>query len=251
MKSLLLPWTGLPELVRHTLGTFETLLGDNMMRLVLAIVSVIVFWHIYVPIHELLHVAACLMGGGTVETLALKPQYGGTILQHVFPFIVSESDYAGQLTGFTTPNDFVYAFVDFLPYSLSLFGVALMEWVRRGKRLWAFGPAVVLTYVPLMSITGDYYEAVSLVTTRIAQAWDASLPTGVLISDDLFASIGQLSKAGRLSGPVVLLLVTGVAAAAWLALVTLSLQRLVAERMFGELTLGDVDPIPEGAAQPG
>ena len=51
------------------------------------LLGLVVFWHLYTPVHELLHVGACVLGGGTVSELALKPQYGGTLLAHIFPFI--------------------------------------------------------------------------------------------------------------------------------------------------------------------
>ena len=234
MKDLLMPWTCLPTIFRRLMGTFEQLLDKGYAALAIVLLSVLVFWHIYTPVHELLHVAACLMGGGTVETLALKPQYGGTLLQPIFPFIVPESDYAGQLTGFTTPNDFVYFFVDMLPYVLSLFGLALIDYVQRTGRTWLFGLAVILCLIPLMSIPGDYYEAASLLTTRIAHAIDPALPARVLLSDDVFKSIGDLSEQGMLSPVNMVLIIVGILLAIWMALFTLALEVKIADRLLGK-----------------
>jgi len=233
MKDLLLPWTSLSPAFRLTMRTFEFLLLKGVPALVLTLLGVIVFWHIYTPIHELIHVGVCLLGGGTVEELALKPQYGGTLLKAIFPFIVAESDYAGQLTGFSTPNYFVYALVDMGPYILSLFGLTLVEWVRRRNQSFIFGLAVILTFIPFFSIPGDYYEAASLVTTQIAEAVDPSLAKGVLISDDFFKSVGQLSEAGQLNAVNGSLLAFGLLAAIFGTLFTLALQVRIARRIMG------------------
>ncbi len=233
LKTLATPWTAVPPLVKQTLAALETLLDRGGARsLALVLLSVVVFWHIYVPVHELLHVAGCWISGGEVHELALKPQYGGVLLQRVFPFITAESDYAGQLTGFTTPNDFAYALVDFLPFTLSLFGAALIELCRRRRMAWLFGLAVILTFVPLTAIIGDYYEAVSLATTRLAEALIPGLPARALVSDDLFRSIGALSEAGHMSLTLGAILFLGAAMAVYLALMTLAAQLWIADRLF-------------------
>ena len=68
-------------------------------------------WIIYVPIHELLHVAGCVVTGGTVSELELSPLYGAAMLQKIFPFIVVGGEYAGRVTGFDTP--FPYALEEY------------------------------------------------------------------------------------------------------------------------------------------
>ena len=234
MKMIFLPWRAFLPALRHLWSTFEQLLmaGGNK-ALALSMVGLILFWHIYTPIHELLHVGMCLLGGGSVTELALKPQYGGILLAKIFPFIVPDSDYAGQLTGFQTPNYLVYAMVDFAPYVLSLVGVTLVEYVRRSNKSLLFGLAMLLTLVPFMSIPGDYYEAVSLLTTQIAEMTNPALPQGVLISDDLFLSISKLREAGHWNGITGALIAFGCLAAVYLCLVTLSLQVVVARRFYG------------------
>jgi hypothetical protein len=68
--------------------------------LLLAAAAIVPCWFIYVPVHELLHVAGCVATGGEVTELQVQPMYGGTWLARVFPFVKAEGDYAGRLTGF-------------------------------------------------------------------------------------------------------------------------------------------------------
>lgn len=193
-------------------GLFKILLG------------LILFWHLYVPVHEFLHVAGCLLAGGEVESLTLKAQYGGLILQNLFPFVIPESEYAGRLTGFKTPNSWVHAMVDFFPYSISLFGIPLIAYCRRKRAAVLFGLGIILAFVPFMSIPGDYYEAVSLATTQVAEAINPGLQEGVLVSDDVFRSIKQLREAGNLDWTVGMLVFFGLVLAAYLAFLTFALQ---------------------------
>ncbi|CAM2068586.1 hypothetical protein SCOR_24665 [Sulfidibacter corallicola] len=233
-KWYLMPWCIFKPLFLHALACFESLLDKGGTRtLLVVLVSLVIFWHIYTPIHELLHVGACLAGGGTVTELALKPQYGGHLLARIFPFVVAESEYAGQLTGFTTPNYWVYALVDLAPYVLSLPGILLLELSRR--RNWAplFSVGMVLAFVPLMSVTGDYYELVSLVFTQLAEAMRPDWPAGVLIADDWFKLMGDLREAGRLDAVSGSLAVFGLLAGIWAAMVTLACQWHLAVRVFG------------------
>lgn len=234
MKQLFFPWLVLKPMVLHGLDGFERILDKGGTRnLILTLAGLIVFWHLYTPVHELLHVAACLLGGGTVNELALKPQYGGTLLARVFPFVVPHSDYAGQLTGFSTPNRWVYALVDFFPYLLSLWGVTLIEFCRRGRRALLFGLALILTFIPLLSVPGDYYEMASLVTTQMAEALNPKLAEGALISDDAFKSIGILRDADSLSLSTAFAIALGLLAALYLALVTLALEVRIARHLMG------------------
>ena len=96
-----------------------------------------------------------------------------------------------------------------------------------------FGLGIILAYVPFMSVPGDYYEAVSLMTTRIAEAMQPSLESRILVSDDVFRSIGDLSEAGLLNGVTGSLVALGIVLAIYLTLITLALQLLIARRFFG------------------
>ena len=233
LTVLFTPWRALPAVARVALQSFERLLDAGRWRdLVPVLVGVIVVWHIYTPIHELIHAFTCLATGGTVETLALKPRYGGHLLHRIFPFVVAESDYAGQLSGFSVPSYWAYALVDFAPYLLSLFGVACLDraWHRRSS-IW-FSLGIVLALAPVMSITGDYYEAVSLVTTQLAERMDPSLPVGILVSDDVFALVPDLREAGYGSIRHALLIGLGLLGSVYLVLVTIAAQVWLADRVF-------------------
>jgi len=233
-KIILAPWTMLKPLALHGLAALEAILDRGGMRsLMLALLGVVVFWHLYTPVHELLHVAACWMTGGEVRELALKPQYGGVLLSRVFPFITPESEYGGQLTDFSVPNDAAYIVVDLLPYVLSLFGAALIEYCRRRRLAFLFGLGLILTFVPLASIPGDYYEAVSLLTTRLGAILRPDLGARALVSDDVFRSIGELREAGALDAAIAAVVGLTLAGAVYLALLTLALQTAVAEKCFG------------------
>ena len=83
------------------------------------LISILIVWFLYVPIHELLHVLGCVITGGEVIRLEMSPIYGAALYAKVFPFIHSGSDYAGQLTDFNTHgSDFCYFVTDFMPYML-------------------------------------------------------------------------------------------------------------------------------------
>jgi len=195
-----LPWRTIVRGFKRLFVSFETLLGTGRFTdLAKILIGLIVAWHIYTPIHELLHVAACWIGGGEVTELALAPQYGAHLLRHIFPFIVPESEYAGQLTGFSTPNDWVYAFVDFLPYVLSLVGMIVVDYSARKMNHWLIGSGYLLALVPFMSIPGDFYEAASLAVTRWAHGLDSALSPRRLISDDVFKLIADLGETGELN----------------------------------------------------
>ncbi len=127
-------------------------------------------WFIYVPIHELSHVAGCVLAGGEVHQLELQPRYGGRILARVFPWVVADSDYAGQLTGFDTKgSDLIYHATDFGPFLLTVFlGVPLIKLCTRRARPILFPIAIVLGMAPFYNLTGDYYEMGSIMTTRAA-----------------------------------------------------------------------------------
>lgn len=131
-------------------------------------ITLVVTWFIYVPIHELLHVLGCVATGGTVTRLELSARYGAAILSKVFPFVVSGSDYAGQLKGFDTKgSDLCYLATDFLPFVLSiLIGVPLIKIAGRRRRPVMFGIAIVLGLAPFYNLSGDYFEMASIISTR-------------------------------------------------------------------------------------
>jgi hypothetical protein len=74
----------------------------GLRSLAVIFLGLLVGWWIYVPVHELLHAAACAVAGGGVSRLEIDSMYGGALLARVFPFVVSGSEYAGRLSGFDT-----------------------------------------------------------------------------------------------------------------------------------------------------
>ena len=155
-------------------------------------------WFIYVPIHELLHAAGCLLSGGTVSQLEIAPHYGAAFLQQFFPFVSVGSDYAGRLSGFDTHgSDMIYLITVFFPYLLTIFiGVPLLKSCRhllmnRGLQCLKTGVALPMAYAPFISLTGDYYEMGSILISRWVPANNPDAPERWR-SDDLFALIDHL-----------------------------------------------------------
>ena len=148
--------------------------------------GVVASWFVYVPLHELLHVAGCLLSGGRVSELQLDPIYGGTLLARVLPFVVPGGEYAGRLSGFDTGgSDLVYLATVFAPYLLSVgIGVPLLRCGARQPRPLRSGIGLVLGLAPFYNLPGDYYEMGSILATRAA-SWLGLGDFGALRSDDL------------------------------------------------------------------
>lgn len=132
------------------------------------VVTMLVTWFLYVPVHELLHVYGCKWAGGTVSELNIQWYYFGNQLADVFDFVVVGGDYAGRLSGFDTHgNDWIYLATDFGPFTLTvLFGVSMLRLCARYRHPWLFGPSIVLGMAPFYNIQGDYYEMASIMITR-------------------------------------------------------------------------------------
>ena len=153
--------------------------------LVFGFVGLILGWWVYVPVHELLHVAGCLLGGGEVICLEIDPLYGGAILSDLFPFVVSGSDYAGRLSGFDTHgSDWVYALTIVFPFVISLLGFLFLQVAVRKKSPFMFAFVLPCALAPLISLSGDFFELGSLF---LFQVWPGpSEINRLLISDDVF-----------------------------------------------------------------
>lgn len=153
-------------------GLEQLAVGTRRPGLLMASLVVIggLSWFIYVPIHELLHVAGCVVTGGDIHTLELQPRYGGKLLARVFPWVVTESDYAGRLSGFDTKgSDWIYLATDFTPFLLTVFpGVLLVKLCGRRRHPVLFPIAIVLGFAPFYNLTGDYVEMGSIIITRAA-----------------------------------------------------------------------------------
>jgi hypothetical protein len=137
--------------------------------LVIVVLAGAAAWWVYVPVHELLHALGCVVTGGRVTELQIAPRYGGTLLARVFPFVVGDGSYAGRLSGFDTKgSDLIYLATDAMPYVLTvLIGVPLLKACGRAGRPALLGPAFVLALAPFYSLTGDYYEMGSIISTRV------------------------------------------------------------------------------------
>lgn len=200
----------MPRLIKHILLLpFEDFLSSldrslaksAPVNIALVVITFVVVWWVYVPIHELFHAFGCMLGGGTVTELAISPKYGGAILAKIFPFVSPGSDYAGQLTGFDTGgSDLTYLLTDFLPFLLTIFiGVPLLRSARRSSPLGAsikLGVSLPIAFAPFISFSGDYYEMGSIIVSRIASAFDPSLEPGRWRSDDLFKLSDKLFFSG-------------------------------------------------------
>lgn len=154
-------------------------------------------WWVYVPVHELLHALGCYLAGGSVSELQIAPRYGGTLLARVLPFVVGNSDYAGRLSGFDTKgSDLIYLATDALPFLLSVFiGVPLLKACAGGTRPALLGAAFVLGLAPFSSLTGDYYEMGSIITTRaigVLHGAGGPPPFATLRSDDVVKLVSDV-----------------------------------------------------------
>ncbi len=167
------------------LAPLEVLLGGarGTRNLIWMMAGLVAGWFVYVPVHELLHAAGCLLGGGAVTTLQIQSLYGGGLLEKVFPFVEAGGEYAGRLSNFDTGgSDWVYALTVALPLILVLPAFAGMYWAAVATRPLLFGALLVPSLSPLLSVTGDMLE---LATLLLYQVWPGE-GTGAWITDDLF-----------------------------------------------------------------
>lgn len=221
--------------------------GKRSVRtLVIMLVAVVVTWFVYVPIHELLHAYGCIVTGGTVTELQIKAHYGGAFLARWFPFVVSGSDYAGQLTGFDTMgNDWIYLATDFGPFVLTvLIGVPLLRLCTKRRRVVVFAVAFVVALAPFYNIPGDYYEMGSTITTRgltllegggNPPRWESLRSDDVFtLLSDIFVKPAELGLGGV--GTIIfalLVVLLSLIVAILLAFVTYALGDLVARPLAG------------------
>jgi hypothetical protein len=162
--------------------------------LLLAAAGLLAGWWIYVPLHELLHAAACRAAGGGVSRLEIDRLYGGALLARVFPFVVPASEYAGRLSGFNIHgSDLIYLATDLGPFVLTLFpGVWLLRRAALAGKAALFGAALPFALAPFLSLTGDAYEIGSILTTRLPP-WATPAARQLLRGDDLGKQLGVLA----------------------------------------------------------
>jgi hypothetical protein len=170
-------------------------LDRGVRGLFLAALGLLVGWWVYVPVHELLHAAGCLVTGGAVTRLEIDRLYGGALLARVFPFVVPASDYAGRLSGFDTRgSDWIYLATDLGPFLLTLLpGVWLMRRAARAGNALLYGAALPFAMAPFLSLTGDAYEIGSIVTTRLPP-WAEPATRALLRGDDVIKKLEELAN---------------------------------------------------------
>jgi hypothetical protein len=173
----------------------ERCLDRGVPGLLLAMLGLAAGWWIYVPLHELLHAAACLATGGEVSRLEIGAPYGGRILAWIVPFVVPESSYAGRLSGFDTHgSDLIYLATDLGPFVLTLFpGVWALRRSAAARRPLLFGMALPFALGPFLSLTGDAYEIGSILTTNLPP-WNGLAVRELLRGDDLGKMLSRLAK---------------------------------------------------------
>jgi hypothetical protein len=189
-------WRHVAAPLRDVLGGLDRVLAPPRRAgaaLALVFAGLAVGWWLYVPIHELLHVAGCLLAGGRVERLDLDPLYGADLLARVFPFVHSGSEYAGRLSGFDTRgSDAIYLATDLAPFVLALLpGLWAVRRAARAGRPFLFGTALPAAISPWLSATGDAYEIGSLAVVNLPGFGESRAE---LVGDDLFLRAGELAK---------------------------------------------------------
>lgn len=177
----------------------------SALNLALMLISLIVSWWVYVPVHELAHAYGCMLGGGSISRLEISPLYGADLLKDILPFVSSGSEYAGQLTGFDTGgSDLTYLLTVFSPFLLTIFiGVPLLKSAAYSSPLSAsvkLGTAVPMAFAPFISFSGDYYEMGSIIVTRAAGFFSPGFDLARLRSDDVFKLSHDLFIKGNIYG---------------------------------------------------
>lgn len=194
-------------------------------------------WWVYVPVHELLHAYGCLWSGGEVTRLEIDAVYGAAWLQPFFPFVAVGSDYAGQLTGFDTGgSDAVYLVTVLAPFVLTVFpGVPLLRAAARRRTPFAaaatLGAAVPLAFAPAISLPGDFYEAGSILVTRLVALVSPGFDVDRWRSDDVFLLVASLP--GGVGGSDWIGIPASFVLGCALALATYAAGRALDRRLFG------------------
>jgi hypothetical protein len=169
----------------------------SYFNLLIMILSFIVSWWVYVPLHELGHAFGCILGGGTVSELQISPMYGAAFLKEIFPFVSVGSEYAGQLTGFDTKgSDLIYLLTDFFPFLLTIFiGIPLLRSASGSRPLSAaikLGFGLPIAFAPFISFSGDYYEMGSIIVSRIGNFLYTTSQFTIWRNDDVFKLAGEI-----------------------------------------------------------
>lgn len=225
---------------RDLMNGLERVLDGRFARFLLVALALLIGWWIYVPLHELLHAAGCVLTGGTVSRLEIDPLYGGGILARFLPFVVAGGRYAGRLSGFDTHgNDLVYLATDLAPFLLAIFpGVWLMRRAGRRRQALLFGASLPFALAPFLSLTGDAYEMGSILVTRLPW-WSGTAWAKTLRGDDLVLIASRVFSAPS-AGAVVGLSLAALLGVLW-AFLWYSAAAWVARR-FGQSALARQSP---------
>lgn len=193
--------------IRETIsGVFDPLLMKRNVSLPAVFlplaVAVAVTWFITVPVHELLHAAGCIMSGGNVTELTIQPLYGGRLFERLFPFVRAGGSYAGQLSHFDTGGSDIGYFVTVLfPYALTvIFGLPMLALAIRTGRTVPHAIGIVHMFLPLVSVTGDYYEMGSIVATRLAGLPSGGREARLIRGDDLVLVVERVAASDMAEG---------------------------------------------------
>src|SRR3954466_15437918 len=205
LRPLITPFT-------DTLNGLDRCLDRGVRGLLLAALGLLAGWWVYVPVHELLHAAACRATGGEVTRLEIDRIYGGALLARGLPFVVPASRYAGRLSGFETHgNDLIYLATDLAP---SLLPLSPGVWALRGaavaRQAVLFGAALPFALAPFLSLGGDAHEMGSSRVTG-PPPWRAPARRSLLRGDDIGKKLGELASVpGAPWGGVLLAVLLGV-----------------------------------------
>ncbi len=151
------------------------LLGGRRGRLAALLVGFVLGAWVFVPVHELLHAAGCLLTGGRVSELQVAPLFGGVFLAKFLPFVRGGGSYAGCLSGFEPAGDLSYFVTVMLPHLiLAPVGALACRAAARRGRAFAWGLGFAAAAQPLASMFGDFYEAASIPITAIARVAGAA-----------------------------------------------------------------------------
>lgn len=190
------------------------------LRMVLLFLGLAVGWVVYVPIHELLHAAGCVLSGGEVHELQIRAIYGGELLARFFPFVTPGGEMAGRLSGFDTGgSELCYALTVLMPFLPGLLGFTFLALAARWGGALLYGAAMPWAAAPLVALPGDMYELGSL---ALYQFWPVDRK---LVGDDLIGLIGE--RFSLSPEPTSIFIVAAAALGVCLALFLLYLSALI------------------------
>jgi len=192
--AALLPWQGWKWAGSDALALYDTDFASRTKgraAFLSFVVIVLLFWAIYVPVHEFLHVAGCALAGGKVDELVIGRGIGGAYWAKIFPFVTVEPGFGGRISQFDPGSDLGFLLTDIFPYFLTPIGIYLLRHTVRKARIALAGPAIVLSFAPFLNLFGDYYEMGSIIVTVPFMSMGTAAAEG-LRTDDLIGFLSGL-----------------------------------------------------------